>query len=238
MGSTTTRCLLRALQRIQETCAVSSEEKTRERSNASIWLGTQFTDWFKGFYITKHGRGLSNIRILSLSNSSSICTAILALLEHVPTVTIEITILESDPVSKARLWQSKSSIQSAPHPHVERLEIIMARDCAVATVAWEIDLVLLGADRIEHDGAVSNKISFLAVAICARTLNKNAQVVVVSNSDKIAAGDDKLHPAENTMQGRSQSRSTKPGFRIWRSRNQDSICDTIVGSSEVRQPNN
>ncbi|ORX95546.1 hypothetical protein BCR34DRAFT_607915 [Clohesyomyces aquaticus] len=212
MSSAITSCLLRALQRIQEACAVSSEEKIptnlatvaqtiittiqTERSNTSMRVGTQFTEWFKDFYIAKPGRGLSKIRILTLSNSSSIRTAILALLEHVPAVEIGLIILESRPRFEGATMavQILESVKSTPHR--ERLKIHMAPDCAVATLAREIDMVLLGADRIAHDGAVSNKIGSSAAAICARSWNKKVQVVVVSDSDKIAAGGEKLHPEE------------------------------------------
>jgi methylthioribose-1-phosphate isomerase len=66
-----------------------------------------------------------------------------------------------------------------------RLNVRILPDCAVATAAREAQLLLLGADRISASGNVSNKIGSLAAAVCIKTLNPKAQVVVVSDADKI-----------------------------------------------------
>jgi translation initiation factor 2B subunit (eIF-2B alpha/beta/delta family) len=69
----------------------------------------------------------------------------------------------------------------------ERLNIRIAPDCAVATMVREVDILLIGADKIAANGAVSNKIGSCGAAVCAKTLCNDVQVVVVSESDKIAS---------------------------------------------------
>lgn len=68
-----------------------------------------------------------------------------------------------------------------------RLQIRILPDCAVATASKDAQIILLGADRISASGDVSNKIGSLAAAVCIKTLNPKAQVIVVSDADKIVA---------------------------------------------------
>jgi translation initiation factor 2B subunit (eIF-2B alpha/beta/delta family) len=67
----------------------------------------------------------------------------------------------------------------------ENVNVIMGPDSHVCTFAKEIDVLLLGADRVSSEGDVSNKMGSLAAALGVKTLSK-ADVVVVSESDKIA----------------------------------------------------
>lgn len=79
-------------------------------------------------------------------------------------------------------------LSSASAEAKARLKIRIYPDCAVATATKEAQLVLLGADRISAAGDVSNKIGSLAAALCVKRRNRAAQVVVVSDEDKIVAG--------------------------------------------------
>ncbi|KAF2003764.1 nagb/rpia/CoA transferase-like protein [Amniculicola lignicola CBS 123094] len=81
----------------------------------------------------------------------------------------------------------------------KRLQIMVAPDAVAARLAQEVDIVLLGADRITSTGDVSNKIGSLTVALGAAH-GKNVQVVVASDVDKIVApgqdhGPTERHPA-------------------------------------------
>ncbi len=68
-----------------------------------------------------------------------------------------------------------------------RLFIHIVPDCAVGTAIKDTDIVLLGADEISPTGNISNKIGSLAAAVCAKKLNKKSLVVVLSDTEKIAA---------------------------------------------------
>jgi translation initiation factor 2B subunit (eIF-2B alpha/beta/delta family) len=70
--------------------------------------------------------------------------------------------------------------------HKSRLSVIIMPDCAVATAVQNIDIVLLGADCINPNGNVSNKMGSLAAALCAKQQNQNVSVVVLSDTEKIA----------------------------------------------------
>lgn len=100
-----------------------------------------------------------------------------------------------------------------------RLHIRILPDCAVATAARDAQLVLLGADRISASGDVSNKIGSLAVAVCVKALNPKAQVVVVSDADKIVAkgveeGEKEVHPASALMDAWSDETMRALGGRL------------------------
>ena len=87
-------------------------------------------------------------------------------------------------------------VSSCLPSHLPRLHIRIAPDCAVASVAKHINIVLLGADRISVSGDVSNKIGSLAAAICAKHANPEVRVVVVSDGDKIVAPGTEHGPVE------------------------------------------
>jgi translation initiation factor 2B subunit (eIF-2B alpha/beta/delta family) len=132
---------------------------------------------------------------LTLGNSGTIYTGILTLLMHLPTTHIHVTILESRPrFEGADLATNIFNMTPADAQH--RLKVRVAPDCAVATVAKGVDIVLLGADRISSNGNVSNKMGSLAAVACTKLLQPNAKIVVLSDTDKIIAPNAKQGPIE------------------------------------------
>jgi translation initiation factor 2B subunit (eIF-2B alpha/beta/delta family) len=98
-------------------------------------------------------------------------------------VPFHLTIMESRPRCEGADMAAQI-YASAPNRH--RLSIRMIPDCAVGTVSRDIDIVLLGADRISSTGDVSNKIGSLAAVLCAKHWNQDTTVVAISDIDKIA----------------------------------------------------
>ncbi|CAO2655744.1 Nn.00g045470.m01.CDS01 [Neocucurbitaria sp. VM-36] len=186
----------------------------RERRELSGQLGLTFTNWLHNHCseVLPHSLRFdqvvradspqrilaqSSVRILTLSNSSTIRAAILHAISSLPDVIFHLTVLECRPRCEGAdmAAQIYASVRDK-----DRLSIQVIPDCAVGTASSDIDIVLLGADRISSTGDVSNKIGSLAAAICAKQLNKNVAVVALSDVEKIAApgqdnGDVERHPS-------------------------------------------
>jgi methylthioribose-1-phosphate isomerase len=131
-----------------------------------------------------HVDSRTTIRMMTLSNSSSIHTTITHALEAFPDLAINLTILESRPRCEGA--DMASQIISAACDK-SRLLIHIVPDCAVGTASHDIDIVLLGAERIYSTGDVSNKIGSLSAALCVKNLNDKAKVVVISDVDHVGA---------------------------------------------------
>jgi 8-oxo-dGTP pyrophosphatase MutT (NUDIX family) len=146
------------------------------------------------------GEGERWVKILTLSSSSTIKGAILRALEDDETRRIELRILESRPlfegVSMARSLVGLVGQSNAP---ARRLKIVLASDASVGVLAKDVDVVLIGADRISEHGDVSNKTGSLAAVLTAKSVTRGkAVVVVVSELEKIAGpGDVEEHAVED-----------------------------------------
>lgn len=196
-------------------------EIRKERRQINLHLDENFTSWLKNYYndvssmliasspvlpVTYPQRPTSQrppsqqpparttVRILALSNSSTIRSAILHALATLTAFDFHLTILESRPRCEGA--DMASQILSAASDK-SRLSIRIVPDCAVGTATRDIDIVLLGADRISAGGDVSNKSGSLAAALCAKQLNKDVAVIVVSDIDKIAAPESEAHVPES-----------------------------------------
>ena len=128
-----------------------------------------------------------HMTLLTLSNSSTIRTTLLTLFTSLPRLNLTVHILESRPRCEGADLASQL-LNSLPKSEHLRLHIRIFPDCAVGPALCGVDFALLGADRISSGGDVSNKIGSLGVAVMARR-EAGARVVVISEVDKIVAGD-------------------------------------------------
>jgi translation initiation factor 2B subunit (eIF-2B alpha/beta/delta family) len=155
-------------------------------------LGFVFSSW-----IATNNTEYSHLNILTLSNSSSIRNCIVSLVEAHLDLDIHLIILESRPRFEGA---DMAAALLSSRINMTRLRIHIAPDCAVATVAKKVHIVLLGADRISSTGRVSNKIGSLAAALCGRAQNPQVKVIVASDTDKIvppkSKHDSEVHPRE------------------------------------------
>jgi len=202
MGAAISAAVLTALARVRpEVAAGGSGVRDRvkeglqryveERGEVITRVGHRFSealgDWF----------GTSNrvIRILTLSSSSTIRSAILHALDNDPTCRVELRILESRPlyegVSFAKFLTAEAQRRQAgqstgPSLH-DRLHIVLASDASVGILSKDVDLVLIGADRISEAGDVSNKTGSLPAVLTSKAVTDGAaRVVCISELDKIA----------------------------------------------------
>lgn len=208
MGAAVTACLLRVLSQIvnhwtedelpRESDPMANftanliEDTIKERQDISQRLGESFTKWLQD-------NCGAEVRIATLSNSSTIRNAVLLALASLPDVTFRLKIFESRPRCEGA--DMAAQLFAAASEHKTRLHISIVPDCAVGQAVFDINLVLLGADRISSAGDVSNKIGSLSAAICAKSRKKKVPVVVLSDTDKIAASGEEqevpeTHPAK------------------------------------------
>lgn len=196
------------------------EDMLEGRWKTGVRLGAHFVE-----YITKHSKVITlrinteefpshsnqhpnhTLTLLTLSNSSTIRSCLYTLLTTLPEIKLTLHILESRPRCEGADLAAQL-IASLPTSSHSRLRIRIFPDCAVGPAVRDVDFVLLGADRIAPSGDVSNKIGSLGVAVMARQeqAGTRAQVVVISEVDKIAANDAhgtgenvEVHPASELM---------------------------------------
>ncbi|KAF2116428.1 hypothetical protein BDV96DRAFT_686788 [Lophiotrema nucula] len=249
MSAAINSCLIRALSSIDETWRNHQKEEKergegvkevgvkglvdlaqaridqimRERKEVTSKLGAVFMDYITSFQEPRSQADTNSpLHILTLSNSSTIRTALLTLSQTHPSIPLEITVMESRPRCEGadmcaqilRFLDSKAK---------EKWRFKITPDCAIGTAAKDTDILLLGADRISSEGRVSNKIGSAAAAICVRHCHQQHQqqhqhqsdshskgkVVILSESDKIVAEgveDRKTenHPAEEMSKAWSE----------------------------------
>ncbi|KAK0640585.1 hypothetical protein B0T16DRAFT_335968 [Cercophora newfieldiana] len=140
-------------------------------------------------YITKTFPDVSPLRILTLSESSTITHALSHLAQNSSTP-LDIRILESRPLFEGvPLASNLSSSLSAPDSVTTQPQhtITLYTDASAALASSKVHLVLLGADRIASSGSVSNKTGSLPAVLSAKHVTSNqAKVVILGDTEKIA----------------------------------------------------
>lgn len=135
-------------------------------------------------------RADKTLRLLTLSASSTIRECVL----HVAAAAggglegIDLRILESRPLYEGVSMASALLLSDLPSSgdNPPRVKITIYTDASAALSATEVDMVLLGADRISADGAVSNKTGSLPAVLSARHACPSSKTVVLSELDKVA----------------------------------------------------
>ena len=165
------------------------ENSVRERGDFSQRIGESFAEFvqsrFQERFNLSDGQPIT-ISVLTLS-SSIIKSALLAALRKCKII-LDIRILESRPLCKGA--QMASQLLQQARDCDDRIKVTIATDASVAMMARDVDLVLIGADRIAENGDVSNKTGSYSAALCAQALGNKAcggpKVVVVSGIEKVA----------------------------------------------------
>lgn len=131
------------------------------------------------------------LRILTLSSSSTIREGILHLVSTLSpgdVDVIDLRILESRPLFEGVSLSAALSraLTESKNQSKIRLNITIYSDASAALAAQGIDIILIGADRIASDGAVSNKVGSLPAVLSAKHVAPQCRTVVVSELGKIA----------------------------------------------------
>ncbi|KAF9741111.1 translation initiation factor eif-2b subunit family protein [Paraphaeosphaeria minitans] len=242
MAAAITSCLLRALDEVSKLWEALDEKRNKapddlaamarrqivrileKRKEAGMRLSDNFAERLRA-YCRQRLDNTHTLTILTLSNSNTIRASILTTLSTLIFLNLNLLILESRPRFEGATMASQL-VSSTSADARSRLRIRILPDCAVATAAKDAQLVLLGAKRISASGDVSSKIGSLAAAVCIKTLNPKAQIVAISDVDKIVAKgveevEKETHPASEMLE-------------CWRDETRRELASRIVdGSVEV-----
>lgn len=170
------------------------------------------------------------INVLTLSESSTITHA----LHHVSATSplyLDVRILESRPlfegVSFASSLLSKQAVggDEASEAPQSKLQLTLFTDASSALASRNIDIVLLGADRISETGDVSNKTGSLPAVLSAKHVSPEAKTVILSEQEKVAPlGAAAEHAVENN-EATQMTRAWKADFN---SENVQKAAETVL----------
>lgn len=183
-----------------------------------------------GKAVTEHKKTL---RLMTLSASSTIRESILHFLRmggcnsDISLESLDVRVLESRPLYEgvslaSAIVSSFQSVREGP----TRLNVSLYTDSSAALAARDIDVLLIGADRIAgYDGAVSNKIGSLAAVLAAKYVSPQARILVISELDKVAQAESiESHPEED-----NDAEEVLRAWRLARVKGAD-IIDNQLGS--------
>ncbi|KAF4426688.1 transcriptional regulatory [Fusarium acutatum] len=148
-----------------------------DRQNTTSRTGAMFQT-----FIEQHLSGGGPLKILTLSSSSTITSAI----THVMGNTlrpVEVHVLESRPLFEG--VKMAQSIASCANNSRAKTRLIIHTDASVGIAAKDIDIVLIGADLIDKTAAVSNKVGSLPAVLTAKYVSLKAKIVVLSEKEKV-----------------------------------------------------
>lgn len=143
------------------------------------------------------------IRVLTTSASSTIAHALSYVIANTP-LRLDLGILESRPLFEG-VSLADTLVRDAPSQQLEedeapypKLKITLYTDASAAVASQDVDMVLLGADRIAESGDVSNKTGSLPAVLSAKHVSPNSRTVILSELEKVAPpGAAAAHVVEN-----------------------------------------
>ncbi|KIW04051.1 uncharacterized protein PV09_04870 [Verruconis gallopava] len=213
MSAAVTSALVNCLQAVQESASRESSEEPnasialpvhkeavanticeqiKKRNESMSRLSKAFVEYLRHL-LTKKTR----VHILTLSSSSTIFACLEQAVNELAGLSMTITVLESRPRMEGATFAVNFLSKMKSRGKGNNIEVVVAPDSHVCTVAKSIDMLLLGADRISSAGDVCNKMGSFPAAMAAKTLSK-ADVVVITETDKIARpGVTEAHGHEN-----------------------------------------
>lgn len=151
------------------------------------------------------------ITVLTLSESSTITHALRHVIATTP-LHLDVRILESRPLFEGVSFTG-SLLSDIPHQKTashavegeearetpqSQLRLSLFTDASAALASKDVDVVLLGADRISEYGDVSNKTGSLPAVLSAKHVSPEARTVILSEQEKVAPpGAAVAHVVEN-----------------------------------------
>lgn len=163
-------------------CALDTlQEQIQQRDQTSKQLVDAFVEYLSKHAATNHGR----IRILTLSSSSSLNACLYRATTTLTNVEIDLYVLESRPAMEGATFAINFMKGLETNGQANHVNITIGPDSHACTFAKDVDILLLGADRVSGAGDVSNKMGSLSAVLAVKTLSK-AEIVVVAETDKIA----------------------------------------------------
>ncbi|KAK7942404.1 uncharacterized protein PG986_011517 [Apiospora aurea] len=169
------------------------DEWREQRDSIISKVQASFVDLVRDRVLSEGPSEKKKLKVLTLSSSSTISSCLLQAATALD-VTLDLRILESRPLCEGVTMASKLV---ADADHEKRVSITVYSDASAALASEDVDMVLLGADRISSAGDVSNKTGSLPAVLSAKHVSPSSRVVVLSEVDKIAGpGNASDHAAE------------------------------------------
>ncbi|KAL6235866.1 hypothetical protein BDW75DRAFT_230017 [Aspergillus navahoensis] len=204
MGAATLNALLAILEEMEEIWRLDSERidsdaewklermltivdhHLKGRTSRAGLVKDMFASYVQDHFLSD-GQSKDKLTILTLSASSTIRDSIVEAFASLDIATLELRVLESRPlfegvgISSSILSKFKTQCKEPS----KNLHITIYTDASAAIAAKDVDMVLLGADRISISKGVSNKTGSLPVVLCAKHTSLNAKIVVLSELEKV-----------------------------------------------------
>ncbi|KAJ5627270.1 hypothetical protein N7528_004697 [Penicillium herquei] len=159
-----------------------------------------FVTYLQDHYSSSEGSNgsqqLQTLTVLTLSASSTIRDSILDAFAAISIPRLDLHILESRPLFEGASMASSiiTEFQTKfPPSSTQSLNLTIHTDASAAIASANVDLVLLGADRISSCGSLSNKTGSLPAVLSAKYVSPNVKVLVFSGLEKVAAPDTEGH---------------------------------------------
>lgn len=225
MGAATLNALLSVLVALEEILNQTTDHKEKRdrilsaidshlanRQANTARLKDAFTSYIQStFLATDPKRDRDRITILTLSASSTTRDSILSVFASANIHTLELRILESRPLFEGATLASSiySRFQSEFRSPDKKLDIRIYTDAAAALAAQDIDIVLLGADRICASKGVSNKTGSLPVVLSAKHVAPSAKILALSELEKVVGND-------GILEDKVEDNDPEEVFSAWR----------------------
>ncbi|KAL4925994.1 translation initiation factor eIF-2B subunit family protein [Aspergillus undulatus] len=204
MGAATLNALLAILEEMEEVWRLDSnadwklermltiiDHHLKGRTSRAGLLKETFASYVReNFLSTTNGQKRDKLTILTLSASSTIRDSIVESFASLDINTLELRVLESRPlfegmsIASSILSNFKAQCKNTPIKN-KKLHVNIYTDASSAIAAANVDIVLLGADRISRSKGVSNKTGSLPVVLSAKHVAPNAKIVVLSELEKV-----------------------------------------------------
>ncbi|KAL4990182.1 hypothetical protein BDW68DRAFT_185934 [Aspergillus falconensis] len=204
MGAATLNALLAILEEMEEIWRLDTERidsdaewklermltiidhHLKGRTSRAGLVKDMFASYVRDYFLSDD-KSRDKLTILTLSASSTIRDSIVETFASLDIATLELRVLESRPLFEGVSISSSilSKFKTQCKEPSKQLHITIYTDASAAIAAKDVDMVLLGADRISVSKGVSNKSGSLPVVLCAKHASPSAKIVVLSELEKV-----------------------------------------------------
>lgn len=184
MGAAITSAVVQALNAVQGSDLGAREvleQEINKRKHTRQVLAGNFVAWMRQ-YAAKPGC----LKIITLSLSSTLSACLHQAICELVHLKFQICILESRPNCEGADFGVQLVRELPSEARIGRFYVEVAPESHICQLVKNVDIVILGADRISCEGDVSNKMGSFLCALAAKRLAPNCRVIAVSDTDKIA----------------------------------------------------
>lgn len=199
------------------------EEYLLQRADSvQAQIGLNLRGFLRERFLSSSKIPRDEVKILTLSMSSTITKALDSVLKSEKDADISLgrlniclRVMESRPMCEGAEFARALATLAARNGYDHLLRIELAADSSVAILARDLDMVLIGADRISETGDVSNKTGSFPAVLCAKKLSDRVIVTALSDVEKVAK------PGSITQHKEEDNDSTELS-RVWSPQVQES----------------